>query len=405
MDSFKIAVFGCWNEGCKENSGQKSVANLIKANQSKYKFMVILGDNYYAKKKTLIETNETKLKIKLTDIKDLKKGFECLEGIDLEKKIIMGNHDIEDSIDKSCSILKAQLKIPWYDVKFPFGYDLYYLYGDKLNTYTKTILFIYLDTTMYSDDVTDIGSCYSSVLNQDIKSLIEQQNNFITETLKLIENQQIYNIKDVVFIGHEPLLTFKEKKGIKEIYIIKKLLKIIFSEKEKYINTNFHWICADYHIYQNSIITSDSNIELQISQWIFGTGGGKLDNLPSTKILNVMDYKLNILPNIVYDHNGNNVSQQFNDNETNQYYGCDKFGYGEISFDLCEITHKFILSNYDYSINKPKKAKVSKDKKLNESIDTNIIGGMILEEQNYKSKYLKYKNKYLELKNILSTQN
>ena len=53
MNNFSIAVFGCWNEGCKENSGQQSVAQLIKSNELDYKFMVILGDNYYAEKITL----------------------------------------------------------------------------------------------------------------------------------------------------------------------------------------------------------------------------------------------------------------------------------------------------------------------------------------------------------------
>ena len=51
MNNFSIAVFGCWNEGCTSNSGQQSVSNTIKSNESKYEFMVILGDNYYAKKK------------------------------------------------------------------------------------------------------------------------------------------------------------------------------------------------------------------------------------------------------------------------------------------------------------------------------------------------------------------
>jgi hypothetical protein len=143
MDTFNIAVFGCWNEGCRENSGQQSVSNLIKSNESKYEFMVILGDNYYAGKKTIIDNGMgSKFKIKLTNINELKNGFACLDQINLEKKLIMGNHDVEDSLDKGCSVLKSQLKLPWYDVKFPFGFDMYYLYGNEQNTYNKTVLFI-----------------------------------------------------------------------------------------------------------------------------------------------------------------------------------------------------------------------------------------------------------------------
>lgn len=148
MENFNIVVFGCWNEGCKENSGQKSVSNLIKTNETKYKFMVVLGDNYYAEKKTLLKIGKTDLKIKETNIQELINGFKCLENINLEKKLIMGNHDVEDSIDKSCSTLKLQLKLPTFDVKFPFGVDKYYLYHDKITNTYETILFIWIHRYM-----------------------------------------------------------------------------------------------------------------------------------------------------------------------------------------------------------------------------------------------------------------
>lgn len=376
MDTFKIAVFGCWNEGCRENSGQQSVSNLIKSNESKYEFMVILGDNYYAQKKTIINNKELKFKIKLTNINELKNGFSCLENINLEKKLIMGNHDIEDSLDKGCSVLKSQLKLPWYDVKFPFGFDMYYLYGNEQNTYNKTVLFIYLDTTLYSSDINDNNSCYKPVLNKNINTLKQEQNAFIASTLKLIENK-IYNISDVVFFGHEPLLTFKQNKETKMTLIITDLLEILFEEKNKYTDTRFHWICADYHVYQNSIVFNKSEPKLNITQWIFGTGGGKLDKLVNDTDLDIGNYELKILPNIVFDSKGSNVSDKFND-----INGLDRFGYGEITFDLCTVTHKFILTDFDYSTNK-------KGGSVNNTTSFD-----------YKSKYLKYKNKYIGLKNI-----
>ena len=377
MDTFKIAVFGCWNEGCKDNSGQQSVSNLIKYNESKYEFMVILGDNYYAEKKTIVNNKESKFKIKLTKIEELKNSFSCLEHINLEKKLIMGNHDIEDSFDKGCSVLRSQLKLPWYDVKFPFGFDMYYLYGNEENTYNKTVLFIYLDTTLYSPDINDNNSCYKPVLNKNIEELKKEQNAFIRKTLDLINNK-IYNISDVVFFGHEPLLTFKQNKKTKKTSIISDLLQILFEEKNKYINIGFHWICADYHVYQNSVILNKSNPKLNITQWIFGTGGGELDTLVDDSVLDIGSYELKILPNIVYDSKGSNVSDQFSN--TN---GLNRFGYGEITFDLCTVSHKFILTDFDYSTSK--KGGYDNNSRL---VD-------------YKSKYLKYKNKYIGLKNIV----
>lgn len=206
-------------------------------------------------------------------------GFKCLENIDLEKKLIMGNHDIENSIDKSCSSLKIQLKLPTYDIKFPFSYDLYYLYQDSQKEIYETILFIYLDTSLYDDTLNDINSCYKSVLNIDINKLREEQDKFLSNTLKKID-EILYNINNVIFFAHEPLFMFKNKDNKNKSSVKTKLLKILFEEKIKYSKIEFYWICADYHIYQNSIITNDLFSGQKITQWIFGTGG-ELDNVPT----------------------------------------------------------------------------------------------------------------------------
>jgi hypothetical protein len=366
MENFNIAVFGCWNEGFKKNSGQSSVYEVLKKNEEKYEFLVILGDNYYADKK---KTHDNKIKISMTDLDEAKRGFKYLNDINLEKKIIFGNHDIKNSLNKGCSVLKSQLKLPWYDVKFPYSYDLYYLL--KENNYFETILMIYLDTTLYDKDIKE-DSCYYKTLGKNHKKLKIEQENFIKNTLAIINNNPIYNIKNVIFYGHEPLLTYKEKekKGqkIQKESVLEDLLNILFEQKKIYVNTNFYWICADYHIYQNGKIT-DRTTNLTINQWIFGTGGGELDDTVSSKDYEYNNYILEILNNIVYDSNDNNISKEYD-----KQLGVNQFGYGEITFNSSSVTHKFIRSDYV---------------KMN---DHN--GGSLV---NY-NKYLKYKSKYLKLK-------
>ena len=278
----------------------------------------------------------------------------------------MGNHDVEESFDKYCSVLKVQLKLPWYDIKFPFGVDKYYLYHDKITNTYETILFIYLDSSLYNEDYNDVNTCYHTSLGIGINELREKQKQFILSTLEEI-NKKLYNINNVIFFAHEPLITFKNKNGKDKSSVISQLLEILFEEKLKYDGIGFYWICADYHIYQNSIITNKLLPKQQIHQWIFGTGGGELDKAPTFNTYDHDKYKLEILPNVVFNSMGDDISSHFNT------FGVEKFGYGEISFDFCSITHKFIQSNYMYD----------------ES------------DNDYKTKYFKYKSKYIELKKLI----
>jgi hypothetical protein len=412
MESLKIAAFGCWNVGCDDNSGQKEVSKLIKDNEEKYNFMIILGDNYYANhkndkekyeakkekesyeskkeeeykgficppKKQQTDKKKDKKKDKIKDkdididINDMNNGFNCLNDIYLQKKLIMGNHDIQDGKNHDCINLSYQLnelnkdvKIG-YDIKFPFGSDVY-----------GTLLILYIDTTIYrplynkpepSTNVQELSSgvekitsnCYEKLNYIDIKN---KQNDFIKNTLKTHRN----NIKHVLICGHEPLITYKIKcdnsiqgddNGERDkSEIIIDLINIIFEQKNIYQDIPFTYLCADYHIYQYSKINQSLDQKQQfIDQIIVGTGGGLLDDLtPYTrsKELKLGNYTLEIQPNNVND---NNTYKLFS-------HGINQYGYGEITYKDNTLTHSFIP---------------------------------ITNSKLYKNKYLKYKNKYLNLK-------
>jgi hypothetical protein len=371
--SIKIAAFGCWNTGCVENDGQFNVSKLIKKNEKEYNFMIILGDNYYntikndkdedKKKKKEKEKEKEKEKDKEKD-KDkdkekekekvrnprtIEQGFMCLKDINLQKKLIMGNHDINDDINNNCKNLLYQCNelnstamTPLgftYEIKFPYAYDL-----------LGTLLILYIDTTIYSyKNVDNTDNCYCMVLNKNINEIITEQGEFITNTIKEFKNQ----IKNVLICGHEPLITYKIKKEFdKSTYI--SVIDIIFGEKQKYNNIHFTYLCADYHIYQYSKITMG---DIFIDQIIVGTGGGQLDNLTPKECdreFVIKKYTLTIY-NI---HNDN--------------HGIKQFGYVDLCYDNDELTHRFIPI--------PESTNGS---------STNV---------DYSKKYLKYKNKYVKLK-------
>lgn len=363
MEELKMAAFGCWNVGCKKDSGQESVVNLLKSKENEYNFMIILGDNYYPEK---INLNK-KTKVKQIESTTMKAGFDCLDKINITKKIIMGNHDIEDGVNQGCSILKYQLKLPWYDVKFPFGYEFHHI---KSASGYSTLLVLYIDTNLYTDS--DMP-CYNQTLNKPREQLKDDQNYFIVQTLGYITSMSSYNINNVMICGHEPLITYKYKENKEKSAFIPELLDLLFNEQYKYKDTNTHftYVCADLHVYQYSTIVNSANNQV-INQIILGTGGGELDDLVPNNKSNVKvvgNYTLNIHRTI----NGTN--------------GISQYGYGELIYNKDGLNHNFI------SIDNP--IYTSYDDSLGYS------GYHEVRDDSWYNKYLKYKNKYLKLKEKL----
>jgi hypothetical protein len=371
----KIATFGCWNMGCIEYRGQYYVSELIKEKQSELDFMIILGDNYYGSKEeykndvsdehmvSSVSNKKNTKNIFIIDDMKMKQGFTCIDKINLPKKLIMGNHDVTESVDKNCSLVKYQLKIPWYDVKFPFGHDFYYFYNIDKNSH-ETVLIIYLDTSLYTEKIKD--DCYISTTNKNKNTLIQEQESFINNIID--DAYFTRKVKKILLCGHEPLLVFKPKEGKKnKISIIKQLIDIIFKKINDYQDVIFTYICADYHLYQNTKITKN---ELVLNQFIFGTGGGKLEIAPTSgkKKETEYEYTISIEENIVF----NNLNIR---HEINGSYGLSAYGYGEITIDHLGISHKFIMIEQQP-----------------------LFGGKLSNNENNKHKYLKYKNKYLQLK-------
>ena len=110
-----------------------------------------------------------------------------------------------------------------------FLVDLYYLKNGE--TY-ETILLIYLDTTIYNTD--DKLNCYQETLLKSKNTIKDEQNLFIHDILSKMLKDNKLKIKNVLFFGHEPLFTFKEKTDTTIIKksIITDLLDLLFEMKE-----------------------------------------------------------------------------------------------------------------------------------------------------------------------------
>jgi hypothetical protein len=117
--------------------------------------------------------------------------------------------------------------------------------------------------------------------SQEVLSLREKQESWIMDTINtaLASGKPI---KNVVIIGHHPLLYLKNKKGedklttdISLFYPVLERIHGKLSDKQ----IKYYYLCADYHSYQHGFIKFPFNDrEFTIEQYICGTGGTYLDD-------------------------------------------------------------------------------------------------------------------------------
>jgi len=309
----KFLQFGCWNNTNKDKKGNvignllgvmSSVTNYIINESVKPDFIVIAGDNYYPQKKKPSTPDEKKKKIIYTQ--KLIDGFQNLpKGIEID--MILGNHDLETNTKKptlyidgeievekgDCYILNQEEKIEKTLIIEGNPINLF-LYKEKMLSNGSLLLMI--DTSMYSTDAILYLKCYNHLLtNQNknpvtnVEELILLQNNFILSTISKYST----NIKNLVIIGHHPIIGIKSKETIDVLDDIPEFintLKMINDTIKTNVSkpVNFYYLCADLHLYQSGIIVMknlDNTDEMIINQYIVGTGGTELDNpIPLDKI-------------------------------------------------------------------------------------------------------------------------
>lgn len=262
MDTHDIAVFGCWNN-YKTVEGRIpmfDVINNLKDNEKNYKELMILGDNYYPQEKIKISTSSGDIKKVVFNVDQFNEGFNRLEQLEIPNKyLIMGNHDIEDTVLDDCIGLRKQIeKRPHFEIPFPYG-------SRDININGSIYKYIFIDSNLYNL-VENPLTCFNKVLEgKSAKELLELQNIFIAEQLKTP------NIKSFLVFAHEPLIGLKMKGSkAKSSLLDKTLMDILFSS-----GSNILYICADVHMYQYGVITN--NMGKSIGQLVCGTGGADKD--------------------------------------------------------------------------------------------------------------------------------
>ena len=319
--------FGCWNNLNDDNvhnleKTMRFLKEYISRQNPKPKFLAVSGDNYYPKKEKSKEgttLGENVFPQKLAE------GFDLLPR-DLPIHMILGNHDletnnikknalkiVEDPVrdeNKECEILQMEKKKANIKENIEFSFFKHIMLS-------RGTLVLMIDTSIYEKDSKSYLPCYTEFFKDNtavdtttIESLRETQKRLIQEAIT--EALKQHKIKNIILVGHHPILYLKykeEKDKPKKDKSEKEKTKTDKSEKDKSENpakekqkgviirsdinikplleeiftilpdVKYHYLCSDLHLYQKGKITIDfGGKQMEIQQYIVGTGGTKLDN-------------------------------------------------------------------------------------------------------------------------------
>jgi hypothetical protein len=264
-----IAFFGCWGD---VNNGTppyyERVIAAIKANRS-ITSVLVAGDNYYMSK------NKENKKLKNFNQKQIDTLFDALNSIGVPVTVMYGNHEWDkySTVSKkdSCSIVDDEKKtvegyeedgtvVPGKPNVSLVAYKAYALNGD---------VFILLDTSMFEYADSDY-ECYDTT---DMVALRQKQLDELEKQIEGLDGKRVF------IAGHHPICIFRKKKKNIILSVNVKLARAIKTLLAHFPGKEFHYLCADFHVFQEQSMMLD---DIPLTMHIVGTGGAELDDVYTT---------------------------------------------------------------------------------------------------------------------------
>jgi hypothetical protein len=314
---------GCWHKWNKERINNSEPFPLVKIlEDSKTEtpmpnFYIFNGDNYYQDK---VKDKSKGTETLTVNEANIRRGFEILkQGTDgKEVFILTGNQDLKQSTDNGCETIKNEKQLTTESRDDGSSSSSASTSSERIKLPTKLVMFkhvgntliIMIDTNMYNGEILD---CYDEILDEATKVKIKEiesgldaslgardkktmafqtfQKNEIKNEIKKELGKNSGHYKNIIICGHHPLIgaknsryiaklknqqiNYKFKQGIDaQSYELYDLLLDISKYGEK-----FFYLCADIHNYQKGAVDINRDGEqMQIEQYIVGTGGAELDD-------------------------------------------------------------------------------------------------------------------------------
>ena len=318
MSENRFVFFGCWNSLNKNTNLENTMTTLkthLKEN-SEISFVVVGGDNFYPdkskkkeeKKKDDAEKKEKKEKkdtdaekkdkcTKIINLNNLTNGFNLLPQ-EIPIYMLLGNHDLETNAvnekkiciyngeddpivepPNTCTILQHEKHL----VSNLNNITL----GTNFARHMSNTLLLMIDTSMYDTKESESYiPCYQRHRNQ---SFNQPSTDTYIQELRIFQNAWILNevniskknrIQNIIIMGHHPITGHKVKDNM---CILTKLEQPFVEMWQSVLDIivdpdiRLHYLCADIHNYQHSIIHFTTHLTKPIHQYIVGTGGTELD--------------------------------------------------------------------------------------------------------------------------------
>jgi hypothetical protein len=243
---------------------------------NKPEFLIISGDNYYPEKQK--EDDVTK-KIVIYPEK-LIEGIRKLE-MDLPIYMMIGNHDLEKTPkeenpeQRECKILELEMANKPRNVEYNFF---------KYEMLKHGTMVLMIDTSIYEDGSEQYLLCYNKFF---------ESSGLQFDTIDEIKSYQLEQIRDtlsgktiknIIIIGHAPILylKFKKNKGVILRSDIRESFAPVLTDIYGMLgpDVNYSYLCSDLHLFQKGRveIQIDAAKKMTIQQYIVGTGGTELDS-------------------------------------------------------------------------------------------------------------------------------
>ena len=174
---------------------------------------------------------------------------------------------------RECAIMKEELKFNSRNTRIAMNHKIV----------SEHTLILMIDTTIYCSSEEfekDFATCYAELKSMPEDglqaALQERQRAYVIGAINSFQGQNL------ILIGHNPIIYEKRKKGDalfqldSGVEFTDMLFDII--QTPHFDDLNIYYLCADYHQYEEGIVTIQKGGQsIEINQYIAGMGGTKLD--------------------------------------------------------------------------------------------------------------------------------